>query len=351
MKMYFKDLISLSLLSSIIFLSAQGCNKNNLTTPPPVSVPIRGTVVDSTTNIPVPFVIVQLGSQAVTTSSMGSYSFSYSQAQSGAYTMKAIANGYQTGSKQIRVISDTTQTVDFYIQALQETTSLNNVVEANSYSLQKFNFDNYSFVQCSNGIMSHDVKVTIQIDTATYPLHVIVVSPDGSYKCDQSVTAIGFNDAFMSNLCGSWAVIVYNSATAQATYSGKLNMDFSNYPISSDSVSTNVMVPINFPSIASDSSASFTRFLEAEMSYHLQLNISGGSNNRIDLIISDPGSNILLNQLISDNYTSPTFVATKEGFYKFIFSNKSPIASTRSVSIVASVTSSASVSGALVVSH
>ncbi len=332
----------------LIFLGSQGCNKSNLATPPPVSVPIQGSVFDSTTHTPVPFAIVELGSHAVKTSSNGTYSFPYSLVQSGTYLMEVLASGYQTASEQVKVIPDTTQTMDFYVQAVQETTFVNSTIDPNSYSMQKFSFDSYSFVQCSNGILSHDVKVTIQLDTVTNPVHITVVSPDGSYKLDQMVTGANFTQEFMSNLCGGWAMVVYDSGAAQTAYSGEIIMDFSSYPPTSDSLSTSIMVPFNYPSIASDSSASFSRILVADMNYQLRLNISGNSDDNIYLIIYDPESNILFDRLVSGNYVSQSFAAARDGFYTFKFSNEFPVASSRRYN-QSSVASSKSVSGVLAI--
>ena len=344
----FASILSLILLAHLGF---QGCNKSNLTTPPPVSVPIKGTVVDSTTNIPAPFANVELGSSGVRTSPTGTYSFSNSQIQSGNYVMKVVADGYQTASKSIRVISDTTQVIDFFIQALQETVSLNSTIQPNSYSATNFSFANYPFVQCSNNIMSHDVNVTIQIDALSQPIHVIVVSPDGSYKIDNDVSKAGLDQTFMANSCSNWAVVLYDSEGVQAACSGKVTMDFSNYPISNDTLLTNVVVPFSFPSIAENTAASFSRFMEIGMGYQLSLNISGSTNNDIGLIISDPDSNILFNESVNNNYSSPTFIAAKNGFYKFEFANVTSFAPNKSNFRASSIASARSVYGTLVINH
>ncbi len=345
---FINDLIFLLPLLSLTIIGAPGCSKNNPTTSVRVSVPITGIVVDSTTNIPVPFATVELGSSGVTTSSMGTYSFSYSQIQSGTYTIKVVANGYYAASKQIQVISDTTQIVDFAIKALQDTINLSAMADAHSYSFHKFSFDSLPAVQCTNGIMSHDVKVTVQLDEVPQPVRVIVVDPRGSYEFEQDTAKIGFSQAFLSYLCGDLVLVVYNWSATQVTYSEKVILDFSNYPISSDTVPTNVMVPFDYPSIASDSSASFSRFLEANMGYQLRMVVLGGSNNDIHLVIYDPSSAALFDQSVNNGYVSQTFTAAKDGFYTFKFSNGSSVVPAR---IVSGVTSSRSVSGILVISH
>jgi len=338
-------------LPFLIFFGAPGCNKNNLTFPPPVSFPIEGIVVDSTTNVPVPFALVQLGPATVKTLPNGTYSIPGSQIQSGTYTMKIVADGYYTPSKLVQVISDTTQIVNFSIQAIQDTIDLNSSIAPGSYFSQSFNFDAFPFIQCSNGKVNHDVKITFEINSTTNPVYSVVVAPDGSYQFERSSIELPFEGVLRSNLCGDWAVAIYDSGAAPATFSGKIILDFSNYPISGDSGTASVMVPFNYPSIATDSSASFSRFLETNISYQLRFAIVGSSDNNIDLTIRGPGSNTLFDQLVNGNYVSPNFVAAKDGFYTFEFSNKLPISSTNSVSTASSVASSKSVSGTLVISR
>ena len=282
----------------------------------PASTTVSGTVVDAVTSTPVASATVVLGSRSTTTSSNGSYSFS--QVQPGSYTMAVSASGYNSASKQISVSPGVPQIVDFSIRAVQETVNFGTTLNPNYYSWTSFSFDSYSFVQCSNGLMGHNVKVTVTVNPTPNPINVIVMRPDGFYKLEVNSVTAGFTRSFMSNACGRWMIVVENFGTAQTTYSGTVTMDFSHYSVSSNDISSPVQVPID-TSVAPSSLVYVRRFLKAGMTYNLQLTVSG----TIYLTIKDPSFSVVLdNQKVDGTYTSQSFVATQDGLYWFRFENQ-----------------------------
>jgi len=295
----------------------------------PAATTVSGTVIDATTSTPVPSATVTLGSQTTTTSSAGSYTFS--NVQPGSYTITASANGYNSTSKQIQVSGGVPQTVDLSLQAVQKTISLGQTLNAGYYGWQPFSFDSYPFVQCSGGVMNHNVKVTVTINPTPNPVNIIVMRPDGYYKFEVDSTTGGLNKSFLTNACGYWEIIVWNYGNAQTTYSGNVSIDFSNYLASSDDISSQVQVPINYPSISAGTGAYFFRFLKKNMTYSLQLNISGGSNNDINLRITNPDGSYAFNGRVSGSYNSQTFTATSDGLQLFDFDNSFSFISSKSV--------------------
>jgi hypothetical protein len=208
-------------------------------------------------------------------------------------------------------------------QSTQESVSLGNTLNANQYYWQAFNFDNYPFVQCSNGLMSYNVDVTVTISPTTSPVNVIIMRPDGFYKFEVDSESAGFTKSFMTNACGNWEVIVWNYGTAQTTYSGTVAMDFNNYPVQNNDISSPVQVPIDI-SIPTSSTDQVMRFLKAGMTYQLQLTVSGA----VYLSIYNPdNSTALASQQINSSYTSQTFVATQDGYYAFDYQNQNVLSS------------------------
>ncbi|MCL4538853.1 MAG: carboxypeptidase regulatory-like domain-containing protein [Bacteroidetes bacterium] len=297
----------------------------------PSTTTVSGTITDATTNTTISGATVTLGTQSATTSSGGSYSFS--NVQAGNYTVTASANGYNSTSQQIQVSAGVPQTVDLSLQAVQESVPINSTLNAGYYAYQPFSFDAYPFVQCSNGFMSHNVKVTVTVNPTPNPINIIVMRPDGFYKFEVDSTTGGFKQTFESNACGTWQVIVWNYGNAQTTVSGNVSMDFSNYSVSGNDGSAQVQVPINYPSISPGSNgyAYFYRFLKQGMTYNLQLNISGGSGNDINLIIKNPDGSSAFDSRVSGNYTSQTLTATSTGLQLFEFDNSFSVFSSKSV--------------------
>ncbi|MGB6066358.1 MAG: hypothetical protein WBG50_16265 [Desulfomonilaceae bacterium] len=203
-------------------------------------------------------------------------------------------------------------------QSTQESVSLGNTLNASQYYWQAFNFDSYPFVQCSNGLMSNNVDVTVTIAPTSNPVNVIIMRPDGYYKFEVDSESTGFTKSFMTNACGDWEVIVWNYGTAQTTYSGTVAMDFSNYPLETNDISSQVQAPINI-SIPTSSTDQILRFLKAGMTYQLQLTVSG----TVYLSIYNPdNSTALASQQINSSYTSQTFAANQDGFYAFDYQNQ-----------------------------
>ena len=290
----------------------------------PAATTVSGTVTDATTNTTIAGATVTLGSQSTTTSSAGSYSFS--NVQAGTYTVSAVASGYNPSSEQIQVSAGVPQTADISLQAMQESVNLGSTLNATYYSWTPFSFDSYTFVQCSNGVMNHNVKVTITINPTANPVTIIVMRPDGKYKFEADSTRAGLKQTFESNACGDWEVIVWNYGNAQTAYSGTVSMDFSDYSVSTNDISSQVQVPVNM-SIPANSTDQTLRFMKANMTYQLQLTVSG----TVYLSIYNPdNSSALSSQQINTSYSSQTFVATKDGFYAFDYQNKN-ILSTKSV--------------------
>ncbi len=316
------------LLTGMALLTS-GCSKSNPTGP--ATGTITGAVTDATTNTTISGATVTLGTQSATTSSGGSYSFS--NVQAGNYTVTASANGYNSTSQQIQVSAGVPQTVDLSLQAVQESVPINSTLNSGYYSWQSFSFDTYPFVQCSNGFMSHNVRVTVTVNPTSNPINIIVMRPDGYYKLEADSTTAGLNQSFESNACGTWEVVVWNYGNAQTTISGNVSMDFSNYSVSGNDGSAQVQVPINYPSISPGSNgyAYFSRFLKQGMTYNLQLNISGGSGNDINLIIKNPDGSSAFDSRVSGNYTSQTFTATSTGLQLFEFDNSFSVFSSKSV--------------------
>ena len=88
--------------------------------------------------------------------------------------------------------------------------------------------------------------------------------------------------------------------------------------------------------------------MEIGLDYQLNMDISGGANNDIGLVLPDPDSNSVIRRTISDSFTSPRYGAAENDFYTFEFSNQSMAVSSMLISKSAAV---GSVSGVLVISH
>lgn len=314
----------------------------------PAATTVSGTVTDATTNTTIAGATVTLGSQSTTTSSAGSYSFS--NVQAGTYTVSSVASGYNSSSEQVQVSAGVPQTADISLQAVQESVNLGATINATSYNWTSFSFDTYPFVQCSNGVLGHNVKVTVTVNPTTNPVNIIVMRPDGYYKIEVDSTTSGLNKTFESNACGNWEVIVWNYGSAQTTYSGSVTMDFSAYSVSSNDISSQVQVPINYPSIppGTNGYVYFYRFLKQHMTYSLQLDISGGSNNDVNLVIKNPDGSSAFDSRVSGNYKSQSFTATSDGLELFEFDNSFSVISSKSVTgslFISRGTSSSSLRG------
>lgn len=284
----------------------------------PSTTTVSGTITDSTTNTTIAGATVTLDSLSTTTSSAGSYSFSGVSA--GSYTLSVSASGYNSASKQVQVEAGVPQTVDLSLKAMQESVRLSGTLNSAYYQWTPFNFDSYQFVRSANGIVDHNVKVTIKINPTVNPVTIIVMRPDGYYKFEVDSTTAGFNKTFESNASGDWEVIVWNYGNAQTSYSGTVTMDFSDYPVSTNDISSQVAAPID-TAIAANSTASQLRFLKAGMSFQLNLKVSG----TVYASVAGPGPSyavVLNSQKVDSTYSSQTFTATSTGFYSLSFQNQ-----------------------------
>jgi len=320
-----KRLITVSTISFSLFIFSlilNGCSKdsNNPTGPNQnLTATISGTVIDSLAGTPVAGATVTIGSQSASTDASGSYSLS--SVPLGEQSISISAPGYVSYNGKINV-STNSQPFNFRLTAVKEVIPFAAALDPGYYGYKLFNLSEYSYYQCSgSGLGNHNVKITVNITSASAPVLLVLVRPDGYYSIFNSSTVAGFSQTITTNACGNWALFLLNLNTTQITCTGNITIDFSNYlPTVNDLLST-VTIPFNL-SISSRNYEILPRFIQQGLSYKLELNISGGSND-IDLSIFNPDGNIVFNNTVSGSYNSQTFVATKTGLYIIRFDNTS----------------------------
>lgn len=302
--------------------SPTGVNENPTAT-------ISGTVTDSLAGTPVVGARVTIGTQSTTTDESGSYSLN--SVPLGEQPVSITAPGYISYSGKVKV-SGTSQTFNFRLTAVKVEIPFSVTLDPSYYAWKLFDLSEYSYYQCSgSGFGNHNVKITIQISSATAPVWLALVRPDGYYLINNSSAEAGFSQTITTNACGNWAVVLWNRGTTQITVSCTIIIDFSNYLPPVNDLASTILVPINYSSIPAGTYNGFVRFMQANLRYSLELNISGGSNNDINLYIYNPDGMSVFSQRVSGSYTSQTFVATKSGFYSFFFDNSFSTISSKSV--------------------
>ena len=316
----------------LLMLTLVGCgSKSNSPTGPggSSSATVTGVITDSKAGTPVSGATVTIGSLSATSDASGSYSIT--SVPTGQANVSIAAAGY-TSYNGTAQVSGTTQTLNFSITALQVSVPFSSTLDPQYYSSTILNTAGYSYYQYnSSGLGNHNVKITVQISSAATPVWFALVRPDGYYDVQSTSAGAGFSQTITTNACGNWAVVLWNQGTAQASVSGTITIDFSNYLPQVNDLASNVSVPISYSSITAGTSTSFMRFLQVNLSYNLALNISGGSNNDINLDITNPDGNSVFSQRVSGAYNSQSFVATKSGFYTFTFDNSFSVISSKSV--------------------
>jgi hypothetical protein len=322
------------ILSAILLVmsSVIGCGSKNSSPTGPggsSSATVTGVITDSKASTPVAGAAITIGSQSATSDASGSYSIT--SVPAGQTTVSVTAPGY-TDYDGTAQVSGTTQTLNFSITAVQVSIPFSNALDPQYYASYTLNLAGYSYYHYNgSGLGTHNVKVAIQISSATSSVYLAFVRPDGYYEVESSSASGGFSQTITTNACGNWVLVLWNQGTAQASVSGTMTTDFSNYLPQVNDLASNVLVPVNYQSISAGTSASFLRFLQANLNYSLSLNISGGSGNDINLGITNPDGNSVFNQRVSGVYNSQTFVATKSGFYTFGFDNSFSTISSKSV--------------------
>jgi hypothetical protein len=325
------DTIILSAILLALF-SVIGCgSKNSAPTGPggSSSTTVTGVITDYKASTPVAGASITIGSQSATSDASGSYSIT--SVTTGQATVSVTAPGYTDyiGSAQV---SGTTQTLNFSITAVQVSVPFSYALDPRYYAYYPLNLAGYSYYHYnSSGLGTHNVKITIQISSAPSSVYLAFVRPDGYYDVENTSAGAGFSQTITTNACGNWAPVLWNQGVAQVSVSGTMTIDFSNYLPQANDLASSVLVPVNYQSISAGTSASFVRFLQANLNYNLSLNISGGSGNDINLDITNADGNSVFNQRVSGAYNSQTFVATKFGFYTFAFDNSFSTISSKSV--------------------
>lgn len=327
-------------LNTIIFsaiilftLTLIGCSKKSSNPTGPggsSSATVNGVVTDSKAGTPVSGATVTIGSQSTTSDASGSYSIP--SVPTGQANVSVAMAGYTTYDGTA-LVSGATQTLNFSVTALQVSAPFSTTLNPQYYSSTTLNMAGYNYYQYnSSSLGSHNVKLTVQISSAASPVYLAFVRPDGNYDIENASAGAGFSQTITTNACGNWALVLWNKGTAQVTVSGTITIDFSNYLPQVNDLASTVVVPINYSSISAGTSISYLRFFQANLSYALGLNISGGSNNDINLSITDPsGNSVLVSQRVSGAYNSQTFVATTSGLYTFTFDNGFSLISSKSV--------------------
>ncbi len=324
-----------TICATLLTITLIGCSKSSPTGPS--SSTVTGVVTDSKAGTPVAGATVYIGNKSTTTDGSGSYSIT---SVSGGVSVadSVTAPGY-TSYSGVTDVTGGNQTVNFSITALQQSIPFSTTIDPNYYSTETLHMGGFSFYPPnSSGLGSHNVKVTIQVSSAATPVYLAFVRPDGYYDIENTSAGAGFSQTITTNAAGDWALVLWNQGTAQVTVSGTITIDFSNYLPPINDLASTVKVTLNYPSISAGGSAFFERFMQANLNYNLTLNISGGSNNDINLEITNPDGNSVFSQRVSGTYNSQSFVATKSGLYGFTFDNSFSVLASKSVTGTLNIT-------------
>lgn len=316
----FALLFSLAILA-MIALSA--CGKK------PKTATLTGAIIDERATTPVAGATVLVGGLSTISDASGSYSIA--SVPLGEASVTVSAPGYTSHTTTL-TISGKTQTLNVKLSALELTSPFSVVLDPQYYNSEILNLGGYSFYHYNQeGMGTHNVRLTVQITSTPIPIYLALVRPDGKYDIEQPSVAEGFSQSIMTNACGNWALALRNRSNDQVTVSGRLVIDFSNYMPPSNDLSSEVDNPITYKRINPGSSVSFLRFMQANLTYTLNLQIYGGANNDINLDIRNTDGNNVFDQRVNNTYRSQRFVATKSGFYTFVLNNGFSIISPKSV--------------------